>query len=307
MARVQSPASGFRVLLAARHLFGRSSACHSQLSSSKTSGVHAELWWGGTSWMIQDLGSRNGTFVDGRRLGAGEEVDLADGAALAFGDRRAVWKVLDLEPPRLLAIDAAGELVLGDGALLCLPAPNAIEATVYQDLRGRWVVEDEAGVAPINDLGLVEVGGRSWRVYLPSAIVPTELETMAGQRRSLDEVGLVFTVSRDLEYIELGWTDGVTTRWLQAQAHGLLLLTLARARLDDARDVSLPEVEHGWRYREDLLGQHKIDAALLNLWIHRARKQLANAGLAGAGQIIQRRAMSRQLRIGTGTIDIIQH
>lgn len=46
------------------------------------SGSHAELRWRGGRWILQDLGSRNGTFVHGQRV---ESHEIADGDEIEFG------------------------------------------------------------------------------------------------------------------------------------------------------------------------------------------------------------------------------
>lgn len=40
----------------------------------------------GDEWSLEDVGSRNGTFLSGERLAAGQQVALRDGAKLKFGN-----------------------------------------------------------------------------------------------------------------------------------------------------------------------------------------------------------------------------
>jgi hypothetical protein len=47
---------------------------------------HACLRWGGTQWVIEDLGSTNGTFVDGQRCTPHREHPVPAGATLEIGD-----------------------------------------------------------------------------------------------------------------------------------------------------------------------------------------------------------------------------
>ena len=47
---------------------------------------HARLRWDGLNWWIQDLGSRNGTFVNEQRCPAGQELRIPFGARLRMGD-----------------------------------------------------------------------------------------------------------------------------------------------------------------------------------------------------------------------------
>ena len=47
---------------------GRSSECDIPLEDDYASGRHARLFPQGTRWFLEDLGSTNGTFVDGKRI-----------------------------------------------------------------------------------------------------------------------------------------------------------------------------------------------------------------------------------------------
>ncbi|HEY8430343.1 MAG TPA: response regulator [Sandaracinaceae bacterium] len=60
-------------------VLGRSDDCDLQLDDPKVSRVHARLVRQGEQWLIEDLGSRNGTLVNGERL--------TERRALSFGDR----------------------------------------------------------------------------------------------------------------------------------------------------------------------------------------------------------------------------
>jgi hypothetical protein len=51
-----------------------------------TSKHHARLRWDGDAWWVEDLGSRNGTFVNRERIAADTPVRLAHGSALKLGE-----------------------------------------------------------------------------------------------------------------------------------------------------------------------------------------------------------------------------
>ncbi len=64
-------------------LLGREEGCDVELASGETSRRHAEIRREGPLWIARDLGSRNGSFVNGRRI---ENAPLSLGDLLRFGD-----------------------------------------------------------------------------------------------------------------------------------------------------------------------------------------------------------------------------
>lgn len=65
------------------HLIGRTAEGAVSISSSKVSRRHARIVVGPDSARLEDLGSKNGTYLNGRRVG--EAVELADGDEIAIG------------------------------------------------------------------------------------------------------------------------------------------------------------------------------------------------------------------------------
>jgi adenylate cyclase len=71
---------------------GRSDECDLVLPLKSVSKQHARLTpTPGGAWELEDLGSRNGTLVDGQPLSPGERGALADGSQLWFGAYRALF------------------------------------------------------------------------------------------------------------------------------------------------------------------------------------------------------------------------
>lgn len=67
---------------------GRSRDCDLHLDDPTVSGRHARLEWRGRNILVQDLGSANGTFVDGERI---ETEEIRPGADLRFGRQPFPW------------------------------------------------------------------------------------------------------------------------------------------------------------------------------------------------------------------------
>lgn len=81
---VVGPRSGTNFLLdaAAVNRLGRGIDCHIVLTDPMCSRVHAELTCQEGQWRVRDAESRNGTFLDGKKI---DEADLAVGARLRVG------------------------------------------------------------------------------------------------------------------------------------------------------------------------------------------------------------------------------
>src|SRR5262245_3389050 len=69
---LQELATGARITLGPRCLLGRHAACDMSRPDPRLSGEHAVVRWVDDRWEVRDLGSRNGTFLTGRRLAPGE-------------------------------------------------------------------------------------------------------------------------------------------------------------------------------------------------------------------------------------------
>lgn len=304
MATLKHLRTGAGVPLAARHIVGRSRTCQLQLDLANVSAVHAELTWDGRVWSLRDLGSRNGTFVDSRRIGAGQQVQLQTGMDIGFGGREGHYRLVDEEPPRLIAFGPDGSRV-AEGDVLCLPSPARCEAMIFKGADERWVIERPETTSPIADEECVVVAGQPFHIHLPG-VVPATREADELREDAPDDGVLEFFVSRDGEHVALCFRRDDVVRQIESRAHAFLLLALARTRLADAAQARLPETERGWMHREDLMKELAIDdPQLLNLWVYRARQQLAQLKLRSASRVIERREGAGQLRLGLVRVQIL--
>jgi hypothetical protein len=73
---------GLPELIGARLEIGRSSACQIVLADDTVSRRHAELRFEDGRWLLRDLGSSNGTFVNGRLV---TEAEVRRGDVIALG------------------------------------------------------------------------------------------------------------------------------------------------------------------------------------------------------------------------------
>lgn len=77
-----------RVEFPARAVVGRDTDCDVVLASRSVSRKHAIVERSGDSWVVRDLGSANGLFVEGKRV---SEAPLTAGTSLRFGDVEATF------------------------------------------------------------------------------------------------------------------------------------------------------------------------------------------------------------------------
>lgn len=299
VARLRQIDGGVDTLLRARNFAGRSRACTIRLDRPEVSGEHALLRWTGGGWEVKDLHSRNGVFIDGQRLPAGEHAAVSAGARLGFG-RDASHVLVDAGEPTAFAVPLAGAgPVEAVGGILALPDPHAPAAMIFRDGDG-WAMDQAGGTAPVDDDAVVQVGDETWRVHLPELLRPTDVAADRAPR--VDDLLLRFSVSRDEEYVELVAVYDRQAFDLKARSHHYTLLLLARARL---RHQALPPARQGWVYQHDLLEQLRVDRNQLHLEIFRLRRQFGEAGILDAARVVERRSNTSQLRIGVSRIEIV--
>lgn len=280
--------------LESHHLVGRSRAMHTRIDAPEVSAQHAALSWTGEMWVVRDLGSRNGTWLDGRRIAALPE-PLARGAVLWFGDARIAWTLTDTSAP--VPLGRRGDVVVrGDGEMLALPSEEEPLAVITHEA-GRWSAECDGEPRPVAHGDTLEVGGESWRLSLPELLVRTI------EARPVDSTGsgLRFAVSANQEYVEVTARDGATALPLKPRAHHEALLALARVRLDDQRQ-NVTESEQGWVYTSDLARELGVSRNRLYVMLHRCRRDLEGMGLCL--DPIDRRATTQQMRLAVADVEI---
>lgn len=297
MARLERSDGSNRWFLPTRCLLGRSRACTVHLDEPEISGEHAIIRWVDGAWELQDLHSRNGTYVNSRALGAGQRVRLLPGAELGFG-RPGGFVLADASKPEphALPLAATGSAIAARDGLLVLPSPEEPELTLFQS-GGQWMLKSASEVRAVEDGDTVDTRAGRFRVHVPVALP----ETYDPTRTRLPELSLCFSVARSDEYIELLARCEGRTIDLKARAHHRTLLQLARRRIADRQ---LPPAEQGWMHQDELMQGLGVELGGLHLDIHRIRRQLAEAGVADAASVIERRFGTRQLRIGVQALEI---
>lgn len=302
MGLLRKVGSEVEFYLPGRCLVGRSSACDLVLRERNVSGHHAAIEWLGGRWYLQDLGSRNGTFVQASRVEPKTPVALRMGERIRFGRDSPNWELVDVGEPRAMVRSLiTGHTHLAEGGYLVLPEPEAPECSIFQAAQG-WVIERDGEQSPIEDRAtLVTAEGGLWRVFLPEGLPSTaqdsDSEVLVARLR------LRFRVSRDEEQVELTGYFGDQRLDLQIRAHHYSLLLLARRRLADQAG-GVPEPEQGWMSLDDLLRMLRVSEPHFNIAVHRARTQLSRMGVRDAASLVERQPRTRRLRIGVSRLEV---
>jgi len=291
------------VALNGHNVIGRSRNCNLHLDDPRVSALHAQLQWTASGWELRDLGSRNGTWVNGQRLPPGKTVLLTKGAVLAFGSNAQCWRLVNTNQPRAFALPLdGGNNVYAKGEILALPSPTNPLLSVFRRPDDSWVAEDAVAAKQVTDGDTVAVDGTTWRLSLPTPNQGTVDDD--SMTPGLSRIGVELAHSQDEEHISVTLLLSNRNVTLRPRAHNYLLLTLARARQTDAENPKLPESEHGWVFVQELTKMLGCGENNINVDVYRARRQFEDAGVGGAAQLIERRPDSRQIRLGIGRLHI---
>lgn len=276
-----------KVHLPCRCLVGRSSLADLVLESRRASNEHASIGWYGGNWFVRDLGSSNGTHVDGKLLSGRERVLLSSGNRIQFGSEADLWEVVDVAPPAPCAVQLGPQRqVWGQGALLVLPDETTPEASVFFN-RGAWHV-DNGGSALTPDCGdIIELPSGHWRLLLPDE--PEVSLFTAGYQLDLEKLLVAFQSPSEALVVVL--TQGSKEMRLPARACLQTLLLLAQIRQKTA------EAAAGWISTGDLAALRACSPEKINVDVHRLRKLFEEAGVHDAARIIERDD-TKKLRIG---------
>lgn len=284
-------------------LAGRSPEALVALTSPRASFRHASFLWIGHAWEVRDLGSRNGTVVNGVPVPPGQAVPLRRDSVIELGESTERWTLVDDTPPvpTARALDGSALVFAEDGYLL-LPSADAPTLSVYDHPSLGWLVESDDGQLEAAKHGqTLTCPGGAWRLHLASSMATL---TVGERPRFLAQATLRFTVSADEEHVQVDaiWPDG--TRTLPPSVHWYTVLLLARARHADAVAGEIPEREQGWRHRDDLCRDLRTTPNKLNVDVHRLRRMLARGGIADGATLLERRPSSMQIRLGVGRIEL---
>ncbi len=292
--------SDSRIVLQTETSIGRSVQCAIQISSSFASSIHACIRWTDRGWGVKDLGSTNGTFVNGVRVDLGREKQIQVGDKIWFGSPSSMLEMVDGSAPGLAAVADDGEVITASGEVLTIPPTGDPVASIYRSDADDWRLERPTGAAVLIKSGdRFEACGRSWSLLLPDDVTRTN----AAKDGDIRESKLLFCVSADEETVDLSVISRTAPINLGARASNYLLLTLARQRLKDEQG-GMDETDSGWMYLDQLARGLRTAPENINVDVFRLRRRLGEF-FYNSAQIIERRSGTGQLRLGVRSIEIV--
>ncbi|MEP7052397.1 MAG: FHA domain-containing protein [Pseudomonadota bacterium] len=302
MAKLHQESGERSCVLLPEHLIGRGPQCALRLTDKNyVSSQHAVVRWSGNGWEAIDRGSRNGTRLDGARMEPGRAYRLTQGSILSFGHPQERWALADASEPQVMALAlGSGEPRFPHCGMIGIPSAENPACTIFQDADGLWKLEEGDGaLSTLHDGQRIEAGGHSYLFSYPtSSDMTAGVETAAGSAPTLR-----FVVSSDEDFVELTLEYEERTVSLGSRGHNYLLLTLARQKLlDRANNVPIPS--SGWVDKDQLAQGLRITPQLIDGEIFRIRKHFASHGIAEATSIIERRARTRQIRLGPDNVSV---
>src|SRR5260370_15629494 len=108
MGSIREVSTGRTRLLEPEHLIGRAPTCALCLDELYVSAQHALVRWTPDRWELKDLGSRNGTFLNGIRLKPGDVYPMERDSRLAFGKLAQEGELVDGSSPSVMVVPLYG-------------------------------------------------------------------------------------------------------------------------------------------------------------------------------------------------------
>jgi FHA domain-containing protein len=302
MAELREVSGSRQCVLTPEHLIGRGPQCALRLAGKHVSSQHAVIRWFGNGWELLDRGSRNGTQLNGTPVEPGRAYRLTKGAVLTFGHAQERWTLSDTSEPQVMVVARdSGEARVEHLGLIGLPSNENPECTVFLDDDGAWKLEDADGaLLELRDGQGFEAHGTSYRFSCPSS---NDLTEGAEPTTSGEPPTLHFLVSLDEDFVALTLTYANRSVALGSRAHNYLLLTLARHKLAEL-SAGIAEASSGWMDKDQLADGLRITPGQVDGEIFRIRKHFASHGLHESTTIIERRARTKQVRLGLGRVRV---
>lgn len=107
-----------QVKLGAKTTIGRGGECNLKIASGEISRRHCQLTVDDTRVLVCDLGSSNGTYLNGKLIPANQEIELTPGSRLTIGPLKCV---VQFTSPAAVVVPPADHTVLSDITVVATP------------------------------------------------------------------------------------------------------------------------------------------------------------------------------------------
>jgi hypothetical protein len=158
-------------------LLGRGDDCDVIVDDPQVSRHHVRLTWEAGDWIVEDLGSTNGTQVNGRQVSGGRQ-SLNPGGTLSVGGISFKLETTGLQDtvvaPHLRPEPAAPPLTVPVSSPP--PAEPAPSAPAEKRTSSLWVTLGGAGLLILGLIGLMVVGAVAWLLLSPGAEPAEDLQ-----------------------------------------------------------------------------------------------------------------------------------
>lgn len=283
--------------LAANSDIGRTATRFVHVDSLHASSRHADISWRKGVWQLTDVGSTNGTRVNGLKLPRGEPRVLRRGDRIAFGTTDQEWVVESVDPPAVLARRVRdGAVVVGLGETLLLPTEDDPEATLFRDpSTGKWWCEVGERAWEPGEEEVVQLTD-AWQLYIP----PESPRTKVGPSAlNITNVVLHLRADRSEEHVS-AWLEHAEGRTELGEAeHWTVAWILAKDRLEDTG----PEHDRGWMDTRLLAIETGKNQKSLDMYYSRIRKALVEKRVEDGDQAVEGRPHQRRL----GPVQVVLH
>ena len=288
MAFLRRKPSGPPLHLRSYQLVGRWDGSHIVLDRAGVSKQHASIHWVGGSWMLRDLGSRNGTLHNGALVEPTQPRELRVGDEIAFGERDEVWIVGDVDPPGLLLVPAPGSEeptihVSMTESFRALPSGDDPQVTIMRRGDGTWCAELASGdVLDLLAGGNVPLLDRRYEVALPDHAQETAEPDAPLVEHDEATVQYVLEVAADEETaaVTVSAAEWDRPRRVKECVPLYLLAHLVRHR---------HESQDGWIDIEAACKALALTREQLGVHVFRVRESLKELGLLQVGSVIERK------------------
>lgn len=302
---------GTHVYLRNYHVFGRSSNCHTILTSADVSRIHMIVFWSNEnkSWYIQDR-SINGIWVNDHKLVKYRSLRMTkDDIITICSKKEHSFKLVNTQPPCDIIISLKSR---GLPIYLKKPITVTSDLTYFLYLKDRWTyVIDPIDVhspcyRTIKDLEIIRIGDSDYQVQLNN----NNFNTISNRPSTYNIADLIFifTVTKDEENISLKITvnnESSTVEGVRQQSQLYLLLYMARKSLGDQQQ-GYASCKRGWINLNVLSEKLRITPENMRIRVHRLRnriRELVNFNDIDVCELIQ--IQDGDVRLNSSRIKII--